>query len=205
MFKKKYSGEEHQHYFSASGSPIRMERAPKLDKYGNMVVVDKGPIDYAAYINSWRDDCDINILMARFTSGDKDALIQRVGAYMDVSKLPDNFNEMMNLTMSAQSVFDSLPTAAKEAFGNNVNNFLSNAGTKEWVELLSKSPDDFRKELVYRSNVFTNDQREALAESRRAIYDSGEIKDVVQEVSNNIVEEVKKSIGGRSLNEQKSE
>lgn len=202
MFKKKYSGEEHQHYFSDPGSPIRMERAPKLDKYGNMVVVDKGPIDYAAYINSWRDDCDINILMARFTSGDKDALIQRVGAYMDVSKMPDNFNDMMNLTMSAQSVFDSLPTAAKEAFGNNVNNFLSNAGTKEWVELLSKSPDDFRKELVMRSNVYSNDMRNAFNDSKKALYSSGDIKEVVQEVSGDIVEEVKRSIGGK-LNEQK--
>lgn len=205
MFKRKYSGEVHQRVFCSPGSRIRIEYAPKLDKFGNKVIVEKGKIDWQAYINSWRDDCDLNILIARYTAGDKTALMQRVGMFADVSKLPGNFNDMMNITMQAEAVFDSLPISVKQAFGNNVNNFLSNAGSEEWMELFSKSPDDFRKEIIAKSNYYTSEMKENFrkktessgVESEILPSDSG-----VVEKSQTLSEAISKVVGGK-LNEQK--
>lgn len=197
MFKSKYDGVRRR-YFSNAGSPYRKEYGPQLDKYGNKVIVEKGKIDFQAYINSWRDDCDLNILMARFTAGDKESLIQRVGMFADVSKLPTNFNDMMNLTMQAEDIFNSLPVSAKEAFGNNVNNFLSNAGSSEWVELLSQSPDDFRKAIVQRSNEYMKNMKESIRRQENV----NPVEEKMISDDSSVLEDVKKMFGGK-LNEQK--
>lgn len=141
--------------YSEPGSMIKEHNVPVLDKYGNKIIESDGEIDLYAQIQSWKDECDINILMAKFTNGDKTVLMQRVGAYLDIADLPDNFNEMMNLTTKAGALFDSLPTDVKAMFGNNVNNFLANAKTKEFAEVMSKSPDDLRKEKVMKSKQDT--------------------------------------------------
>lgn len=147
--------------YSNPGSPVKMEMAPVLDKYGNKTIEPKGPIDLYSQIQSWRDECDINILMAKFTNGDRTALMQRVGAYLDLTQIPDNFNDMLNLTTQASSVFDSLPVEVKEVFGNNVNNFLANSKTKEFAEIMSQSPEDIRKAKMTASREYEKVTREA--------------------------------------------
>lgn len=145
---------------SNPGDPIKEVKGPVLDRYGNKVIVTKDKIDLYAAIQAYRDDCDLNILMAKFTNGDRTALMQRVGAYLDLSTLPDNYNDMMNLTTSAQSVFDSLPIQIKEMFGNNVTNFLANSRTKEFNEIMSKSPEQLRLEKVMHSDQFSKNSRD---------------------------------------------
>lgn len=155
-FKTKY--DKHERFISNPGNPIKDVMAPELDRYGNRVIKKKDQIDLYSMIQAYRDECDINILMAKFTNGDRTALMQRVGAYLDLSQIPDNFSDMMNMTTQAQSVFDSLPASVKEMFGNNLNNFLANSKTKEFEEVMSKSPEQLRLEKVLHSdqNMKTN-------------------------------------------------
>lgn len=199
-FRFKY--DKHDRKISNPGDPIKDDNKPVLDKFGNRVIESAGKIDLYAQIQSWRDECDINILMAKFTNGDKTALMQRVGAYLDLSNIPDNFNDMLNLTTTAQSVFDSLPTDVKKVFGNNVNNFLANSKSKEFEELLSKSPEDLRREKVVGSNKFNEINKEAskpwYANNSALVVDNDNIP--VEPVISNpgIIDEVK-----RSLNESK--
>lgn len=157
-FKTKYDA--HERVFTNPGSMIKEHYTPVIDKYGNRVIESDGSIDLYSQIQSWKDECDINILMAKFTNGDKTALMQRVGSYMDISELPDNFNDIMNVTTKAQSLFDSLPTDIKNVFGNNVYNFLANAKTKEFAELMSKSPEDIRTEKIMKSKEATHNSIE---------------------------------------------
>lgn len=182
--------------YSEPGSGIKMEMAPVLDKYGNKVIEPQGPIDLYAQIQSWRDECDINILMAKFTNGDRTALMQRVGAFLDLSQIPDNFNDMLNLTTTAGAVFDSLPVEVKEAFGNNLNNFLSNSKTKEFAEILSKSPEDIRREKMKASREFTDNAKElgqpfyAKPKDSALVVDS----DPIEPIENPLVDEVERTL-----------
>lgn len=139
------------------GSMIKDNNVPVIDKYGNRVIeATDTPINLYAQIQSWRDECDLNILMAKFTNGDKTALMQRSGLYgVDLTQIPDNFNDIMNLTTKAGALFDSLPVDIKNMFGNNVYNFLANSHTKEFYEIMNKSPEDIRKEKVMHSKEFT--------------------------------------------------
>lgn len=181
---------------SEPGSGIKMEMAPVLDKYGNKVIEPQGPVDLYSEIQSWRDECDINILMAKFTNGDRTALMQRVGAFVDLTQIPDNFNDMLNLTTTAGAVFDSLPVEVKEVFGNNLNNFLSNSKTKEFAEIMSKSPEDIRRDKIKASREFTEAAREAAQPFYAKPKDSALVvdSDPIEPIENPLVDEVERTL-----------
>lgn len=136
-FRTQYDRKE---VFTEPGSPIRTIRAAEYDKNKNIVVVDKGEENLYAYINSFADSVDIHVLLARFMNGDKEALLQRAGAYIDISALPTNINEFIELARNAENLFNSLPIDVKESFNNNMMEFVSTIGDKEWIEKMSKSP-----------------------------------------------------------------
>lgn len=204
-FKTMFS--KHERFISNPGYAekddfgIKIKFAPELDKYGNKVIIEQGKEDLYAQIQSWRDECDINILMAKFTNGDKTALMKRVGAYLDISQIPDNFNDMLNLTTKAGFVFDSLPTDVKKVFGNNVNNFLANSTTEEFKEIMSKSPEDLRREKVQLSKDMEKTAKEngkPFYEDLKPLLNDADIKPIENPLVDQITETVK-----RKLNESK--
>lgn len=201
-FKTAY--DPHDRVFSISGKGIKDVMAPELDRYGNRVIKKQGEVDLYAQIQSWRDECDINILMAKFTNGDRTALMQRVGEYLDLSLVPDNFNDMLNMTTKAKDVFNSLPVEIKEVFGNNVNNFLANSQTKEFAEILSKSPEQLRLEKLAKSN----EQLKKNLDAGAPFYaKQPSVDDIVIEPDPgkpSLLEEVQNTVYGKvKLNEQK--
>ena len=99
---------ERKEVFTDPGSPIRKIRAAEYDKQKNIEVVDKGEEDLYAYINSFADSVDIHVLLARFMNGDKESLLQRAGAYIDVSSVPTNINDFIDLAKNAESVFSPI-------------------------------------------------------------------------------------------------
>ena len=104
---------ERKEVISNPGSPIRIVRAAEYDKHKNIVVTDKGKEDLYAYINSFADSVNIHVLLARFMNGDKESLMQRTGAYIDVSSVPTNINEFMELARNAENLFNTLPIETK--------------------------------------------------------------------------------------------
>lgn len=137
MFRTKYQRIEK---VSNPGDPIRIVRAGEIDKKThNLVVVEKGKEDLYAKINSFADSCNIHVLLARFRNGDNESLLQRAGAFIDISAMPANINDFIALSRNAENLFNSLPVSVKESFNNNVVEFISTIGDPEWKEKMSKS------------------------------------------------------------------
>lgn len=134
-FKTKF--DDHERVYMNSGDvefPIR--KARKVD---GVLVVDetKEMFNMHDYIQSFRDSVDVEIILKRFTAGDQDAiekLTRSYGDYLDLSQIPDNFNDMMALAQRGHDMFNELPVEIKEKFGNNYETFVSNVGTAEWME-----------------------------------------------------------------------
>lgn len=124
---------------SNNGDPIRSVRAGEL-KNNVITVVEKGKEDLYSFINSFADSVDVHVLLTRFKNGDKEALMQRAGAYIDISAMPANINEFMQLAKNAENVFNGLPIEVKESFNNNVVEFISTIGDSSWKEKMAKSP-----------------------------------------------------------------
>lgn len=87
----------------------------------------------------FKDLCDVNKIVANFTRPDQiKAFIDANRAYLavaqgiDVSELPQNYHEALNLINATENAFWELPAEHREAYGNDPMRFL---------EAAAKSPD----------------------------------------------------------------
>lgn len=158
-FRTKY---ERNEVFTDPGDPIRIIYGAKYDKNHNLVVEEKSKENFYAYINSFADSVDINVLVARFINGDREALIQRAGAYIDISDMPTNLNDFIALSQSGNALWNTLDVATKEKFNNNVMEFVSQIGSKEWNEILNTSEAANKKE-------FSDERKKASKKMKDAI------------------------------------
>lgn len=133
---------------SNAGDRKRIVKAGVLNNKKQIVVKEKGHEDLYAYINSFADSVNIHVLLARFANGDKEALLQRAGAFIDISALPTNINEFVELYHNGESYFNSLPIEIKEKFNNNMTEFISKIGSTEFNDIMSVSPDEIRKQKI---------------------------------------------------------
>jgi len=148
-----------------AGNAFRPDRKGVLDSKGNIVVKEKGtPINQYAYINSFADSCDINVLVARFRAGDQTALNQRAGAYLDISAIPDNFNDVYAMHYQLEQYFNTLPASVRATFDNSVFEFASNLDNPDIKTILSLSEDDIKKNLADNSKSVARKHKESIKE-----------------------------------------
>lgn len=72
---------------------------------------------------SAKDECDINVIMARYLATGETPVLNRVeGQYFDVSEM--DFHDHMNAIRASRELFDSLPARARDRFHNDPAEFL---------------------------------------------------------------------------------
>lgn len=76
-------------------------------------------------IQSWKDSCDLNLLIKRYTAGDVGALSQRQGFYGDVTGMPKSYAEMLQTIDNARAFFDSLDLETSAKFDHSFDKFVS--------------------------------------------------------------------------------
>ena len=86
MFDTQYS--PHNRISSNPGSPVKVLYGGKYDANGRVVLEKKGEENLYDYIQSFRDSVDLNVILARFTNGDVEALNKAQGFYADVTDFP---------------------------------------------------------------------------------------------------------------------
>lgn len=87
--------------------------------------------------SEFAEDCDINILMARYrkTGVLPDAAKAAAARYGDFTQVP-TFEEMQQKLIAASELFAALPAKVRRQFGNDPGEFISAAQTPEGRELL---------------------------------------------------------------------
>lgn len=74
---------------------------------------------------SMRDECDINLIMKKFTPRDLYMQVGDVAAsYMDVSSV-GSYHEAMNIVLEAQQAFSSLSSGLRARFENDPSKFMA--------------------------------------------------------------------------------
>jgi len=69
-------------------------------------------------------DCDINRIMSRYLkTGSLPPLSRRAGQYFDASTVPD-YKHALELVVSAQATFNTLPSAVRDRFANDPQRLL---------------------------------------------------------------------------------
>lgn len=92
----------------------------QVNKDGAVLFVKTGERNLYEEIQSYKDDCDINFIIARCVKDGSVSLLADNGrSSVDVSMLPDNFLDLYNLSERLKNEFLSLPVEEREAFNHS--------------------------------------------------------------------------------------
>lgn len=136
----------HVPFYTEAGNPDVPIYSPSVDNDGHIVLEEIGVKNLPEYIDSFRESCDINNLVARFNAGDVTALSRTQGAFFDATQLPKTYAEMLNTVINAEQTFNSLPLEIREKFDNSYVKWLSMMDDAEQFALMMgvsrETPED---------------------------------------------------------------
>lgn len=127
---------------SNPGSPEEPVYAPVLDEFGVVSLEVVGTTDIRSTIDSFRESCDLNVILARYANGDVSALSQRQGTYFDATEMPKSYAEMLQTVITAETEFNKLPLVVRERFDNSFH---------KWLSLMDR-PDEFNRLMSLNDN-----------------------------------------------------
>lgn len=84
-----------------------------------------GDTDQYSVIQSFKDECDIQRIVARYQAGDTSVLQRVQGFYYDASQLSQDQTEMMNLSVLARDSWENLSADVKVKFNNDKEAFVN--------------------------------------------------------------------------------
>lgn len=124
---------------TAAGDGIVPLYRSSFTKEGVLQLVRDGEHDLYADIQSHAASTDLNMILERYFSGDPSALSRVQGVYMDVTSVPENYHEAMQLIDNARKDFAVLPPEVKERFDNDPNQWIASLGTADWLSKMQIS------------------------------------------------------------------
>ena len=134
QYQRIFDPDKRRRFAANPGSGVVKEYTARYKQDGVLELVETGEHDLYADIQSHKDSCDLQLIINRYFNGDPAALSRVQGVYMDVSEMPDNIHQAMQLMDNARRDFDTLPVDIKAKFGNDPNQFLATLGTEQWFE-----------------------------------------------------------------------
>lgn len=118
------------------GSRDMVVHEPFIDEKGARRLRVVGRESLHDYIQSFRDQTDINIILKRFQLGDVSALNAQQGLFGDFTNAPATLSDFLNAQIQATKLFDRLPADVRQAFDNDVNKFFVQYGSADWLKTL---------------------------------------------------------------------
>ena len=132
-------------FVSNPGETEHILYAPKVDKEGNIELVEAGRENIREKINSYKESTDISIILNRVAQGDLSGLQVNPGMYGDFTTVPKTYAEFLQLEIDAHTLFDKLPLDVRKEFDFDANKFFAQSGTEEWQKKLGDVlPPEYR-------------------------------------------------------------
>ena len=141
QYQRIFDPDKRRRFAANPGSGVVKEYTAQYRQDGVLELVETGAPDLYADIQSHKDSCDLQLIINLYFNGDPAALSRVQGVYMDVSEMPDNIHQAMQLMDNARRDFDTLPVDIKAKFGNDPNQFLATLGTEQWFANMQIAQD----------------------------------------------------------------
>lgn len=138
-FKTQFNNDER--FYSNVGDPVKERFIGKYNEKGQLVLESVGKEYLYDYIQSFKDSCDLKMIIKRFTNGETDVLSKVQGFYADVSDLPGNYAEMLQVVTNGERTFMELPVDIRAKFNHNFGEFLAEFGSSDFYNKLGVSFD----------------------------------------------------------------
>lgn len=127
---------EHKRFVTDPGSRYKEIYSPVVQSDGHVELVVKEKTCLYDFIQSFKDSCDINVLLRRFAQGDTSALLRGNPVFGDFTEMPKTYAEMLQVVIDGQNYFDTLPSDVRGKFHNNYQEFVSTIGSDAWLNAL---------------------------------------------------------------------
>lgn len=109
-----------------------------LPEVGEWTILEKDPTNLYEKIQSYRESCDLRILLKKYENGDESALNQVVGDFVDVTDMPKNLAEVYAASMNAKSTFENLPLEVRKEYGHSPAAWFKAVSDGSFVEKFGK-------------------------------------------------------------------
>lgn len=131
-----------------AGSKIITEHRLVMDKDGIDHLVRDNKINIYERIQASAEQSDVNNIVRRAKAGDKTALQQVRGEYMNVIGAPKNLRDAQEFCIRAERQFEKMPLEIKKAFDNNPKKYVAMYGTKEFEDITGITSEKAKLEAV---------------------------------------------------------
>lgn len=131
IYKTAYTGHVRKH--CSSGSPIKNEYEYEKDELGRKRLVVTGTTNVYEMIQAALPETKLENVLARAIAGDTSMLRPDGGVYADTTKIPNNLIESMQAIQKLENTWKKLDTKTKEKYHNDVEYFVGQAGSEEWL------------------------------------------------------------------------
>lgn len=134
---------KHKRFNVCSGSPVAPVFSSKFDNDGRLVVYKSGETNLNAFIQSFKDSVNLDLIIERYQNGDSTALEKRKGFFYDGEfSFPGNLLDCLNLVNKGRQEFDSLSAEIRAKFDNDFGKFLAEYGSDNFRAILGlNSPE----------------------------------------------------------------
>lgn len=128
-------------FVTRSGTRKKKVRSPVYDGR-KLSLATTGEIDTQNEIDSHALECDMSYIMSRLRQGDVSVLSSKSPMFADFRQLPTNFREVLDVALSAERTFNSLPLDVRAQFGNDYRRFIAESGTDYWNRVMNFDQSD---------------------------------------------------------------
>lgn len=135
MIEFYHRNKQHEGMPAPTGKPVEDELIYNDEGCGTLEKI--GEVRTYDLIQSYKQDTDINYLVARYTAGDTTILSKVQGLYADISDAPESLIEAQDRIKQSERIFHSLPEDVKKTVGNASN----------MLEMLVNNPAELSKML----------------------------------------------------------
>lgn len=125
-----------ERYYAPAGSKMHKLYQIEIDKRGHKTLHEAGEKNLWEEIQSYKEECSIDNILARAAAGDINAMNQRKGFYADITDSPKTLAEAQNNILKLKQGFEKLPADIREKFDNSKERFVMLFGSDEWYNAM---------------------------------------------------------------------
>lgn len=110
----------------------------KIMDDGTKDLVVTGKVDTYAKIQTYKESCDIHVILERFVNGDESALSVNTPSFGDFTDYPTTYAEMLQRVNDAESLFGQLPLDIRKEFNHNAGEFFASIGSEKYNNVMQE-------------------------------------------------------------------
>ena len=153
----------HERFNCPAGSRDADTFEIQIDKKGHKTLKWVGTHDIYQDIQSYKNECSIENIIARAAAGDLNALNRTQGFYADITESPRDLAEAQRDIIKLSNTFEALPAEIRAKFDNSKEVFVNEFGSDEFAkkmgwttEKAEKAPEQaFSPEIEAAKEVLT--------------------------------------------------